>query len=149
MTTSLQPPTTRYQVHGGALFAGIFRGARYVLAAIMSGRPTLKPLQSLPAFLDTLLPEDNSPSATQLGVDLRLVAMTRGRRKRRLLLKGCLWLDLQAGQRYGRKFHELDAAGREAIVASAATAAQDALQRTFFMVFRADAFGLYYLDSRG
>lgn len=143
-----QSPTTRRALPGGVLFVGFFLGARDVFAAALYGRPTLTPLQSLPAFLDTLLPEDNSPSAAQLGVDRSLTAMTREWRQRRLLLKGCLWLDQQARERYGHKFQELDEAGREAIVASAATARPGSEQRSFFNVFRTDAFRLYHSDAR-
>lgn len=148
MIVSPGHPTTRRQVLGLTLFAGLFMGARDVIAAAISGRPTLSPLQSLPAFLDTLLPEDSTPSATQLGVDRRLTAMTMARRKRRLLIRGCLWLDAQAKERYGQKFHHLGEAGREAIVASAATAPKGSLPHLFFNVFRVDAFNLYYSDAK-
>ena len=147
MTMPLGQTTIRGLAHGIAVFTGLFMGIRDVVAAIILGKPSLAPLQSLPAFLDTLLPEDQSPSATQMGVDCRLLALTTGRRERRLLLKGCLWLDRRAMDRYGRTFMALDDSGREAIVAEAATAGPGSLPRAFFTVFRAEAFHLYYASE--
>jgi hypothetical protein len=70
--------------------------ARMLLAAVPNGQSASSP-QNLSAFLDVLLPEDESPSASQLAVDAQILAEAAGNSNvSRLLDTGSAWLDLQA-----------------------------------------------------
>ncbi|WP_438970777.1 hypothetical protein, partial [Methylophaga sp.] len=60
-------------------------------------------LTALPRFLDTLLPEDVSPSATQLGIDKDLLQHAQTVDNYPQLLQiGCQWLDQHAMSLYGK-----------------------------------------------
>jgi hypothetical protein len=107
----------------------------------------LSPLtqSTLKAYVDTLIPADETPSGTALQVDRKLLRVAGGQPDyRRLLQLGLDWLNAQARAQYGRDFPELEDEEREAVVARAAAAAHDTLQRIFFERTRADAFFHYY-----
>lgn len=100
---------------------------------------------TLRAYVDVLIPADETPGATALGVDKQLLATgARERGHQRLLEAGVDWLNTRARARYGRAFPELDEPGREAIVGDAAAAAFGTLPRVFFERTRAAAFFHYY-----
>lgn len=111
-------------------------------AAIPSGKPALS---SLPAFLDTLIPADETPSASALALDDKLYrhAMTI-RNYVALLELGCQWLDAQAGALGKNRFHMLDERGRERIVALAESSPVGSIPRQLFDHVRSDLFGFYY-----
>jgi hypothetical protein len=119
--------------------------AGYVPGVSAAGFVTRQALRSLPAFLDTLLPEDGAPSATQLGIDRQLTAhATSIENYLRLLQLGCQWLDQQATARSNVGFWQLDLQGRESILTLAENAADDSLQALFFDRVKSDAFTFYY-----
>ncbi|MGD2083834.1 MAG: gluconate 2-dehydrogenase subunit 3 family protein [Chromatiales bacterium] len=100
---------------------------------------------SLRAYVDTLIPADETPSGTSLHVDRQLLRVAGKQRDyQRLLQLGLDWLNAQARAQYGRDFPRLDDEGREAIVGRAAAASYETLPRTFFERTRADAFFHYY-----
>lgn len=119
--------------------------AGYIPRGIAEGFVTRQALRSLPAFLDTLLPEDEAPSASQLGIDRELTAHATGiENYLRLLQLGCQWLDQQAARRSNLSFWQLDLQGREAITNTAENASGDSLQKLFFDRVKSDAFTFYY-----
>lgn len=99
---------------------------------------------TLAAWLDTLIPADETPSATQLGIDRMMLAVARKDPDYRIVLDfGCSWLDQQARAQGAVDFAALDTTGREAIAARAA-AAGEAPEYYFFVSTRDEAFGFYY-----
>ena len=117
----------------------------YVPRTFASVFITKQALRSLPAFLDTLLPEDEAPSASRLGIDKQLVEhATRIENYLRLLQLGCQWLDQQASNRSGISFWQLDPQRREDIVSTAEHAAEGSVQKLFFDRIKSDAFTFYY-----
>lgn len=138
--------TSRRRLLKFSLLGGIMAAARGVFAAPMG--VTLSPpdpLKSLPAFLDTLLPEDGtSPSASALGVHHRVVDGVRSSRGRRLMAWGCAWLDREARRQGAADFTSLPQSARDAIVARAEAAPQDRGEYIFFDSVRTDAFRHYY-----
>jgi hypothetical protein len=92
----------------------------FLLAA--AGEPTTRKfsLSALGPFLDTLLPEDESPSATQLGVDRAIVERLPGNSQMAgVVAMGCAWLDQQAMALGAGDFASLQPEQREAIAGRA------------------------------
>jgi len=99
---------------------------------------------TLGAWLDTLIPADETPSATQLGVDRMMLAVERRDPDYRIVLDfGRKWLDKQARAQGAADFAALDATDRGAIAARAA-AAGDSPEYYFFLSTRDEAFAFYY-----
>lgn len=104
---------------------------------------------TLAAHLDTLIPADNSPAAVELGVmDKLLARAARDAAYRRLLVRGCQWLDARSRSMFGAGFSTLDLAKRERIVAAAADSPPRSVPRVFFRVTWDDAVFHYYADPR-
>lgn len=102
-------------------------------------------LDSFPAFVDTLIPADATPSATQLGLDRALIRHAEGiENYSRLLELGCEWLDQTATTRHGARLHALRADRREAIVTLAESNPPNSIPRMFFERVKFDLLGLYY-----
>ncbi len=80
--------------------------------------PSLRDFSTtLVAFLDTLMPADDTPSASDLGVPEKLLTLAdNDDRYERLLLNGCLWLENLALKRHDTEFQNLDEPSRVAIV---------------------------------
>ena len=69
-----------------------FLPARVLLALPLEKQGRIGALNALPAFLETLLPEDISPSASQLNVDRDLIGLSgQNPDLDRLLVLGCAW----------------------------------------------------------
>jgi len=124
----------------GALFAPNFSHAF----------PLRKELRSLPAFLDTLLPKyETSPSASEIGVDLRLIQHANDiQNYPRLLELGCQWLDTRAKFNGAKSFWQASQTLRDQIVSQAEAEKSDSVPVLFFERIRSDAFNLFYSDSR-
>lgn len=103
-------------------------------------------LRTLADYLDTLIPADQTPSATALDVDKKIAAAaTPNHRLRRLIKTGCAWLDAQAKDHYSvENFSSLSETQREHVIALAAAEKKDTLPRVFFERLRQDAFFHYY-----
>jgi|PlaIllAssembly_1097288.scaffolds.fasta_scaffold185183_2 hypothetical protein len=122
-------------------------GALCRIAPSFAAAPPLPRLAdaTLSAYVDVLIPADETPGATALGVDKQLLAAAAGAPgHRRLLDAGLDWLNARSRARYARPFPELDERGREAIVGEAAAAGFGTLPRVFFERTRAAAFFHYY-----
>ena len=119
--------------------------SRVIPARASRPAPTPPAGDALGAWLDTLIPADETPSATQLGVDKLLIAAASADEDYRdLLTFGRIWLELQARQFGASGFAALGADAREAVAARAAGARPGTTQRRFFDVTRQDAFTYYY-----
>jgi hypothetical protein len=127
----------------GSALGCMFAGAAPTRAA---SAPSPAPAAAtLRAYVDTLLPADETPSGTALGVDERLLAVAKQRQDyRRMLDWGLDWLNAQARARYLRDFPQLDEAQRDAVLRIAATGGYGTPARVFFERTRADAFTHYY-----
>jgi hypothetical protein len=100
---------------------------------------------TLESFLDALIPADETPSATQLGVAGKILTQAlEDSQYRRLIKKGCGWLDHKARQHGADGFHSLGNREKEKVVAEAADADADSLPGIFFARLRSDAFFHYY-----
>jgi hypothetical protein len=127
----------------GSTLACVFAGVPPARGA--PGPASALAAATLRAYVDTLLPADETPSGTALGVDERLLALARQRQDyRRLLDWGLDWLNAQARSRYDRDFPQLDEAGRDALLRIAAASAYGTAPRVFFERSRADAMTRYY-----
>jgi hypothetical protein len=116
------------------------------LFPVRAATPAVNPASdaTLGAWLDTLIPADETPSATQLGVDRMMLAAERNDPDYRIVLEfGRKWLDAQARARGAVDFAALDEAGREA-VATLAAGAGDAPEYYFYLSTREEAFAFYY-----
>ena len=124
---------------------GSFLPAKMLLALPLVNQKQKTSLNALPAFLDTLIPEDSSPSASQLDVNGDLVKKASQEADfERLLVLGCAWLDKQSQKLGQRGFENLDEASRITIVQIAEQSAERSLPRVFFTAVRHFAFGIYY-----
>jgi hypothetical protein len=102
-------------------------------------------LRSLRAFLDTLIPADSTPSASQLGLEELLLRHAEGiENYPRLLELGCVWLDETSLRLYGRHFDGLEPKQMVAVVTLAEGSPADIIARMFFERVRFDLMGLYY-----
>lgn len=105
--------------------------------------------QTLRAYLDTLIPEDESPSATQVGVTEKIIShMEANAGYRQFITKGCAWLDAQAKQYDAVHFAALSDAQREQVMSWAATGKATVFAQMFFDRTQADTFSFYYAHPR-
>jgi hypothetical protein len=145
------PPFVRHSVEyltRRGFLRGLVALAAFLPVPGIWGRPAVEhriPLRALAPYLDTLLPEDATPSATQLGTDGALLEQALERRDvARLLELGCSWLDAQARDRGATEFSELDEGQRAAVVAIAERSPSDSMPRAFFSYTQSEAFFHYY-----
>ena len=143
--------TNRRYFLGLSFAATVAVGIRGAFGAPVAAGATPAPLKSLPAFLDTLIPEDDSPSATGVGVDHLLIKKAAGPGQQLyqgLLRLGCRWLDREAVKSGARDFSALPPGKQEEIVARAASSTKGSLPRAFFDIVQKDSFHFYYADAR-
>lgn len=129
---------------GGAL--SWMRPARAApVASVESFAPPVRADATLRAYVDVLIPADETPSGTALGVDSKLLAAAKRQSDyQRLLDLGLDWLNRQARAGFGRDFPSLGEGEQQELVSQAAAAGHDTLPRVFFEWTRADAFFHYY-----
>jgi hypothetical protein len=129
------------------LFAalGVMLAQRISLAEQIERNSRVASLRALGPLVDTLLPEDTTPSATQLGVDRALIDQALADPKLAgLLIGGCAWLDKAARERGAEEFAGLDQTAREAVLTAAEQSPKRSLPEAFFGVIRHHAFRHYY-----
>lgn len=96
-------------------------------------------------FLDTLIPEDVSPSATQVNLDADLLDHAKIiQNYEKLIFLGCNWLDLQANAFYKTSFINLNSAQKNKVIEVASRSPGDSIPLQFFNRLRRDAFTFYY-----
>jgi|GEM_PF-1660808 len=104
-----------------------------------------KKLIALPYFLDTLIPEDTTPSATQLELHKTLISHAKHIENYTTLLElGCQWLDLQAQQAFITPFNKLPQSAADKIVSIAANSSNNTIPNMFFERVKSDVFAFYY-----
>lgn len=124
---------------------GVMLAQRVTLAEQLKQTPSRDSLRALGPLVDTLLPEDSTPAATQLGVDKALIDKARANRKfAEFLTGGCAWLDKAARERGADDFAGLDQAAREAVVTTAEQSSARSFPGAFFRMIRHHAFRHYY-----
>jgi hypothetical protein len=137
--------------HGRRLFlrATLFGGLLLRGGAAAADNATADELAPLAAWLDTLIPADETPSASALGIDRVLLAWARDQAKPLALLRdGCRWLDAVSRHNAGVVFASLPPAAREAVARFAAEAEAASLPRVFFERTWELARQFYYADPR-
>jgi hypothetical protein len=104
-------------------------------------------LEALVPYLDTLLPEDSAPSASQLSLHEHLVDHALDVPKYvELLSLGCRWLDGQAGP--VTNFAALDEAARVQLVTLMERSTPGSIERQFFDRTLSDSMQFYYAHPR-
>jgi hypothetical protein len=107
--------------------------------SLASGHDTLR------ALLDTLIPADETPAASAVGVDQALLEKARrGAGYRRLIEQGAAWLDDSARALGAKSFAAASEEQRIAVVRQAERAPKRTLPRMLFERVRSDALELYY-----
>ena len=129
-----------------ALGTGLLASSGYILKNVFfPSQITAREVKTLEAFLDTLIPSDETPGALELGVAERIRLLAdKDYRYRRLLKSGCGWLDNKASERTADTFSSLNPDKREEVVREAAGSGRESLPRIFFERVRFDAFTHYY-----
>jgi hypothetical protein len=135
----------RREALGLAAVLAVFSSRKAVAAVIGPGQSEPVSLVALPAWLDTLIPADETPSATQLGINADSFAREpQGSSMLRPLQLGCAWLDAEARKLGAAEFSALDPAGRERVAGTAAASPSRTVQRAFFELTQRVAFAQYY-----
>ncbi len=138
---------SRRRFLGLSLGLGLLSVAGFLTRRFFASSPPAE-LGTLKAYLDTLIPADEEmPGAVELGIAERMF-FGSSRRYRRLLRKGCDWLDKEAGKYGAKDFSVLSPARREEVVRRAAEGEKDSLPYLFFDLTRDEAFSLYYAEPR-
>ena len=98
------------------------------------------------AFLDTLIPDDETPGALRFGVPADIIRKADNDRDyRRLVKRGCEWLDREAARRFGRPaFSFLGEEDRDSLISEMAVGERNSAHSLFFWLVRRDAFFSYY-----
>lgn len=100
---------------------------------------------TLTVFLDTLMPADESPAASTLEVDHRLVQLAENDGGyRRMLQNGCQWLELAARREYRTGFTALTETQRIRIVELMEQTRSGTPAQVFFARVQYDLFEYYY-----
>lgn len=129
------------------LFLGL--GVGSALWSLLPGHRARDPWAGLRAFVDILIPEDETPGASQLGVvDSILAAAQDAPSRLELLRQGTAWLDGQARRFGAADFAGLPQSKREALVGEAAGHTLGSMPRTFFQMVLDDAFFHYYANPQ-
>lgn len=99
----------------------------------------------LPTFLDTLMPADESPSASSLGVHNDILEKSTGDdHYRRLLVKGCRWLEQVSLREFDVSFDRLSDRQQFIVVDKMANMNKRTIAHVFFKRLQADLFDYYY-----
>jgi len=101
--------------------------------------------ETLATFLDTLLPADDSPSASMLNIQGKLTEHASNiHNYPELLALGCQWLDKQAQLSATKSFSLLAKNRQIKVVELAEKSKKGSIEKLFFDRIRQDAFTIYY-----
>jgi hypothetical protein len=128
---------------GGAL---TLASGYFLKSALWLPRLSSNEKETLSAFLDALIPEDETPGALSFGVPADIKRKTETDRDyRRMVKKGCEWLDQEAARSFGKSAFDLLGQGdRDSVIAKMSQADHNSLHWLFFYHIRRDAFFYYY-----
>jgi hypothetical protein len=105
-------------------------------------------IRAFTPFLDTLIPADLTPSASQLNVHKHIISgATKSIPLQRVILLGCKWLDEQANNLGFESFEKLSQKLMNEIVARAESSLRRSIPRAFFDTIRNQALGYYYAQA--
>jgi hypothetical protein len=105
--------------------------------------------QALTAYIDTLIPTDDTPGALDLGIHHKVSERARQNRYlRKRIKKGIIWLNKQAKNKYKEPFHNIATEQREQIVELSEKAPKRSAEFKFYLKIRNEAFHWYYADAR-
>lgn len=100
---------------------------------------------TLAAYLDTLIPGDETPGALQTGGLDHMLAKSKSDLKLKILLHhGTGWLEKQAENAHQKQYSRLNPSAREAIVETAARMPKNSVARIFFDETRRIALRHFY-----
>lgn len=126
-------------------------GAVPLFSTVVTGAEaqTSELIEMLAAVADLVVPRDDTPSASDIGVHERLIEQARKvPNYPRLLSEGLNWMEQQARTAYGRPFLALTGDRRDRIFAEAFDAAPGTLPAVFARRVRTDVLTAYYRDAR-
>ena len=99
----------------------------------------------LPAFLDTLIPADQTPSASQLNVDEDVIDyLAEKSRYKNIVMFGCIWLNEQANKIFSDDFDKIETQEKIEIVQRLEAAKENQTAQFFFHHIKDKAFEFYY-----
>lgn len=106
-------------------------------------------LHTLTSYLDYLIPRDQSPSASDLNIHIKLVEHSRNIENYPILLNlGPDWLNNQSVLSFGSSFTRLSDSQKEKIILLAKSAKINTIPYQLYHRIRNDAMLLYYSDRR-
>lgn len=111
--------------------------------------PKVKPfyLEVFVAFLDTLLPPNKSPAASDLSVHHDIIKLSKNvNNYPELLLLGGNWLYNTSMFQFGKPFEKLSLNQKNIIVSVAERAKQGSIPEVYFNRIKTDAFNFYYAN---
>ena len=99
------------------------------------------------ALIDVLLPGDETPSGSDLGVDRKVLEYGRTvSNYSKLIQLGCYWLNLKSKALYKAKFIQLSDAQQIKVVTLLESSPQGNIEQQFFERVLSDAFRFYYSE---
>ena len=109
---------TRRGFLGLSLATGVLAGGGLWLRRFIRPAPlTSSEVNTLESYLDTLIPADDSSGAVELGVTDSLIQKAAvNKRYKKLIQKGCKWLDSEAQRQEGADFAALTEPQREGVM---------------------------------
>jgi hypothetical protein len=129
--------------------AGWLLAAASTPARIPAGGQMVEPPPALGPLIDVLLPLDQSPSGTDLGVDEYLWSRALRREEHgRLVWLLCAWLDREAVSAGADDFSSADEAQKITLVRRASEAPPRTMPSAAFRFIQDRAFERYYADPR-
>ena len=127
----------------GTPLLGWYRSA--IASLLGRSDPSITSLEALAPYLETLIPEDETPGAIALEIPAKMLEKaSRDKGYRGLLERGSLYLETQAWRIGKPSFVALDEAQRIEIVERAASSPVGSFPRRFFDLTRYDALSFYY-----
>jgi hypothetical protein len=128
------------------LGVGLLASSGYILKDIfLPSQLDIAERRTFTAFLDTLIPSDETPGALKLGVAEKILnKASQDAQYRRLIRKGCAWLDRKARGRGGAGYSSLDEGNREVVMGELVGVAAVSVPGIFFEQMRSDALFHYY-----
>ena len=131
---------------GSALFSWIRPSLAVLLRPAEAG---LSSLESIAPYLETLIPEDESPGAISSGVPAKLLKKASlDTDYRRFLEAGARYLNYQAGLVGKPSFTALSLRQRERVVEAAESSPAGSFAWRFFVQTRFDAMRIYYANPQ-
>ncbi len=148
---NLVMPLNRRKFLRLTLGMGLLATSGYILKGVyMPAQLDVREVTTFKAFLDSLIPSDETPGALQLGVGEKILKKaSEDAQYRRVIREGCNWLDRRAKSRGGAGYSSLSLRRREELLGESAVSPQRSAARIFFECIRSDAFFYYYAHPAG